>query len=109
MTTRRGARFGAWLLAAACLGGVASGVASRAVGDEDGAADDGVPAKELLVAGDEMKRYFLIGPHEKKKAPKEGWGCLIVMPGGTGSAEFHGFVKNIWASCCPDDFVAVQL
>lgn len=71
--------------------------------------DDSIPAKELLADGDAMKRYFLIGPREKKKAPKEGWACLVVMPGGPGGPEFHGFVKNIWDSCCPDDFVVVQL
>ncbi|MSR47222.1 MAG: hypothetical protein EXS13_09180 [Planctomycetes bacterium] len=71
--------------------------------------DDGVPARDLLVAGDGMKRYFMIGPQEKKKAPKEGFGCLVVMPGGPGGPEFHGFVKNIWNNCCPDDFVVVQL
>ena len=71
--------------------------------------DDGTPAKDLRAGDDEMKRYFLIGPHEKQKAPKAGFACLVVMPGGAGTAEFHGFVKNIWASCCPDDFVVVQL
>jgi len=104
MTKRHGALVGAWLVTAACVIGVAGG--ARAEEEKE---DDGVPAKELLAGGDEMKRYFLIGPHEKKKAPKEGWGCLIVMPGGTASADFHGFVKNLWASCCPDDFVAVQI
>jgi predicted esterase len=71
--------------------------------------EDGVPSRDVAADGDPMKRFFLIGPREKKKAPKEGWGCLIVMPGGDGSADFHGFVKNIWANGCPDDFVVVQL
>lgn len=71
--------------------------------------EDGVPSRDLRADGDPMKRYFLIGPREKQKAPKEGFACLVVMPGGPGGPEFHGFVKNIWNSCCPDDFVAVQL
>ncbi|MBL8843106.1 MAG: hypothetical protein JNL90_16420 [Planctomycetes bacterium] len=71
--------------------------------------ENGIPARDLLADGDAMKRYFLIGPREKKKAPKEGWACLVVMPGGPGGPEFHGFVKNLWDSCCPEEFVVVQL
>ncbi len=84
--------------------GVAVGASAVQAAD-----DDGIPARDLLAGGDAMKRYFLIGPREKKKAPKEGWACLVVMPGGPGGPEFHGFVKNIWDTCCPDDFVVVQL
>lgn len=71
--------------------------------------ENGIPARDLLADGDAMKRYFLIGPREKQKAPKEGWACLVVMPGGPGGPEFHGFVKNIWDNCCPEEFVVVQL
>ncbi len=85
------------------------GPAGRSQGKEAAVDEDGIPAKDLLVGGDAMKRYFLIGPREKQKAPKEGWACLVVMPGGPGGPEFHGFVKNIWNHCCPEDFVVVQL
>src|SRR5262249_2899933 len=34
---------------------------------------------------------------------------LLVLPGGDGSADFNGFVKNIWDSACPEDFVVAQL
>ncbi len=71
--------------------------------------DDGIPAKDLHAGGDAMKRYLLIGPKTDQKARKEGFGLLIVMPGGPGTADFHGFVKNLWQSCCPDDFVVAQL
>ncbi|MBM4014413.1 MAG: hypothetical protein FJ293_05545 [Planctomycetes bacterium] len=71
--------------------------------------ENGVPVRDLFAGGDEMKRYFLIGPRDGKRAPKEGCGCLVVMPGGPGGPEFHGFVKNIWNSSCPPDFVVVQL
>lgn len=84
-------------------GGSASSKGEPVVGE------DGVPVRDLVAGGDAMKRYFLIGPQEKKKAPKEGWGCLVVMPGGSGDDGFNPFVRNIWKSCCPDDFVVVEL
>ncbi len=71
--------------------------------------ENGIPSRDLRADGDEMKRYFLIGPREKQKAPKNGYACLVVMPGGPGGPDFHGFVKNIWNHCCPDEFVVVQL
>lgn len=71
--------------------------------------ENGVPVRDLLAGGDAKKRFFLIGPRDGVRPEKEGYGCLIVMPGGTGSADFHPFVKNIWLSSCPRDFVVVQL
>ncbi|MCI0342121.1 MAG: hypothetical protein L0216_13425 [Planctomycetales bacterium] len=63
-----------------------------------------VPSRDLRVGADPAKkkegnpkqRYFLVGPREKGKAPKEGYGLLVVMPGGDGSAEFHPFVKRVY-------------
>lgn len=67
-----------------------------------------VPAKDLRAAGDEQKRYFLIAPKEKRP-PTAGYALLVVMPGGTGEASFHNFVRRIWTEAIPDDWVVAQL
>lgn len=64
----------------------------------DEPADDvaDVKSQDLRAGGDEHKRYFLIGaPEGNAKAPAEGYGLVLVMPGGDGSADFQPFVKRI--------------
>src|SRR5687768_1526192 len=67
-----------------------------------------IPAQDLKVAGNEKQRYFLIG-EVPKNSPKEGLGLLIVLPGGDGSAEFHRFVKRIYANGLPENYLVAQL
>jgi hypothetical protein len=54
-----------------------------------------VMAQDVRISGDEnKKRYFLIGA----KVPRPtaaGYGLLIVLPGGDGSADFRPFVRRI--------------
>jgi predicted esterase len=75
-----------------------------------GAQDDvaHVPAEDLKLGGNEKQRYFLIG-QVPKNPPKEGLGLLIVLPGGDGSAEFHPFVKRIYANALPENYLVAQL
>jgi RNA polymerase sigma factor (sigma-70 family) len=54
-----------------------------------------VPAQDLRAGGDGRKRYFLIGAKDAKP-PAEGYGLLIVLPGGDGSADFQPFVRRIY-------------
>jgi RNA polymerase sigma factor (sigma-70 family) len=54
-----------------------------------------VPAQDLRAGGDEKKRYFLIGAKDARP-PAAGWGLLIVLPGGDGSADFQPFIRNIY-------------
>jgi predicted esterase len=61
-----------------------------------------------LAGGDEKKKY-LISPARIDKAPAEGYGLLLVLPGGDGSAEFWPWVSNIARECTPEDWVTVQL
>lgn len=68
------------------------------------AAAEGIKA----VAGNEKQRYFLVGD-PGKNPPAEGWGILIVLPGGDGSAEFHPFVTNIGENFAPDGYLTIQL
>src|SRR5439155_15621237 len=67
-----------------------------------------IPAQDLRADKDENKRYFLVGPHPGVTAPKEGYGLLLVLPGGDGSAEFHPFVKRIYKNSVPKGYLLAQ-
>jgi predicted esterase len=72
---------------------------------QDDVAD--VPAQDLTVAGEPQQRYFLIG--DATKAPQGGFGLLLVLPGGDGSADFHPFVKRIYKHAIPTGYLVAQL
>jgi len=80
-------------------------LASAAFAQEDVA---NIPAQDLKIEGNAQQRYFLIG-EVPKTVPKEGLGLLIVLPGGDGSAEFHPFVKRIYANGLPENYLVAQL
>ncbi|MBI4578521.1 MAG: hypothetical protein HY718_02395 [Planctomycetes bacterium] len=67
------------------------------------------PAKELNAGGDKDKRYFLMGPKGGGKPPKEGYGLVLVMPGGDGSAEFQPFIKRVYQNAVPTGFLVAQM
>jgi predicted esterase len=67
------------------------------------------PTEELKAGGDEKKRYFLTGPAAGAVVPADGWGLVLVMPGGDGSAEFQPFVRNIWKHVLKDRYLVAQL
>jgi predicted esterase len=71
-------------------------------------AEDEVASERLKAGGDEKKEYFLIGATKDRKAPKDGFGLVVIMPGGDGSAEFHPFVKRIFANALPNGYLAAQ-
>lgn len=58
------------------------------------------------IKGDTNKRYFLTMPDGE--TPAAGHKLLIVLPGGDGSANFRGFVKNIAARAVPPGYIVVQ-
>lgn len=58
-------------------------------------AADKAPVQDRRIGDDAQKRYFLIGLDKESKAPAGGYGLLIVLPGGDGSADFHDFVRDI--------------
>jgi RNA polymerase sigma factor (sigma-70 family) len=77
--------------------------------EEDPLADVAdIPSQELQAAGDANKRYFLIGPRKDAKPPAKGYGLLVIMPGGDGSADFHPFVKRIYKNALSDQYLAAQ-
>lgn len=73
---------------------------------EDDVAD--VPSQDLRAGKNPNKRYFLIGPAKESKAPKQGYGLLVVLPGGPGTADFHPFVKRIYKYAAPEGYLIAQ-
>jgi predicted esterase len=73
---------------------------------QDDVAD--VPSRKIAIGGDESKSYFLIGARETVKAPDKGFGLIVIMPAGDGSAEFHPFVKRIFKNALPEGYLAAQ-
>ncbi len=67
-----------------------------------------VASRDLRAGKDPNKRYFLIEPGKNARAPKKGYGLLIVLPGGDGSADFHPFVKRIFKHAVPPGYVLAQ-
>jgi predicted esterase len=67
-----------------------------------------IPTQDLHLGKDENKRYLLDGPRKNEKEPKDGFGLLVVMPGGAGTVEFHRFVKNVYKNAVPDGFLLAQ-
>ena len=68
-----------------------------------------VPALDFRVGDDEHKRVFLIGLDEKAKAPRKGYGLIVVLPGGGGGPDFTSFVRRIHQNAVPEDFLTLQL
>jgi predicted esterase len=73
---------------------------------QDDVAD--VSSQDLRAGKDEQKRYFLIEPTKGAKAPEKGYGLLLVLPGGDGTADFHPFVKRIYKHAVPKGYVLAQ-
>src|SRR5687768_14093073 len=67
-----------------------------------------VPSEDLRIGDDARKRYFLVGPIQGAEPPAEGFGLIVVLPGGDGSAEFHPFVKRIYKHAAPDGYLLAQ-
>jgi len=64
----------------------------------------------LHAGGDSNKQYFLMPPKtESPVPPPHGFKLLLVMPGGSGGADFHPFVSSIWREALADDYIIAQL
>jgi predicted esterase len=89
---------------------VASLLASLLAGSRSAGQDDvaDIVSQDLQVGKDKNKRYLLIEPPKSVKAPKNGYGLLVVLPGGTGSADFHPFVKRIYKNAAPEGYLLAQ-
>jgi predicted esterase len=67
-----------------------------------------VVSRELRAGKDEHKRYFLVEPPRNVRTPKKGYGLVMVLPGGDGSADFHPFIKRIYKNAVPEGYVLAQ-
>lgn len=70
---------------------------------QDDVAD--VPNRKVEL-GDGLEA-FVIG--EQKKTPKGGYKVVVVLPGGSGSADFNAFVRRMWKFSAPKGYLFVQL
>jgi predicted esterase len=67
-----------------------------------------IPSQDLRAGNNEKMRYFLIGPQQGTKAPEEGFGLVIVLPGGDGGEDFNPFVKRIYMNALPENYLVAQ-
>ena len=81
-------------------------IASRRLAAQEDIAD--ITSQDLAAGKDENKRYFLIGPPKESKAPKSGYSLLVVLPGGSGDADFHPFVKRIFKNALPEGYILAR-
>ena len=65
------------------------------------------PAQDLRIGGDAKKRYFLIGTRDARP-PDAGFGLLIVLPGGDGSADFGPFIRRMHKNALKDRWLVAQ-
>ena len=70
---------------------------------------EGFPCVERTIGENEKKTYFQIGPKTSGEMPEAGWKVLFILPGGDGSADFHGFCRRIHMNALPDGYIAIQL
>lgn len=69
----------------------------------------GVASTERIVGGDAQKRYLLIQADPAVQPPAEGFGLVLVIPGGDGSESNLGFVKRVFKASLSDRYVVAQL
>jgi predicted esterase len=93
-----------WFLVVASLS--ATLLAEGRLAAQDDVAD--IVSQDLRAGKDEHKRYFLIEPPKGTQAPKQGYGLIVVLPGGDGSADFHPFIKRIYKNAVPEGYVLAQ-
>jgi predicted esterase len=68
-----------------------------------------ITSQDLRAGKDENKRYFLIQSSKRAKPLTKGYGLLVVLPGGPGTADFLPFVKRIYKNALPEGYVLAQL
>ena len=70
-----------------------------------------IPAEDRRAQDDPYKRYILIGGPgaADQPAPPEGYKVLLVLPGGSGSPDFHSFIKRIYRDVLSDEYLLAQI
>jgi predicted esterase len=94
-----GRMYAGFVFAALVVSGLGPASAQEDVAD--------VPSKRLSLPADPNLAYFLISP-TGAEVPAEGYGLLVIMPGGDGGPGFHPFVKRICKYALGGRYVAAQ-
>ena len=68
-----------------------------------------IPADDRRAQNDPYKRYILIGGRGDQPAPPKGYKVLLVLPGGSGSPDFHPFIKRIYRHVLSDEYLLAQI
>ena len=68
-----------------------------------------IPAEDRRAQDDPFKRYILIGGRGDQPAPPNGYKLLLVLPGGSGSPDFHPFIKRIYRHVLSDEYLLAQI
>lgn len=68
-----------------------------------------IPAEDRRAQDDPYKRYILIGSRGDQPAPAKGYKVLLVLPGGSGSPDFHPFIKRIYRHVLSDEYLLAQI
>ncbi|NJN14330.1 MAG: hypothetical protein HC813_01395 [Planctomycetes bacterium] len=68
-----------------------------------------IPSEAVALGGHEKKSIFRLGPLPGAEEPEAGFGLLVLLPGGNGSADFNMFCRRILANGAGKEYVAVQL
>jgi len=68
-----------------------------------------IPAQDRRAQDDPYKRYILIGGRGDQPAPPKGYKVLLVLPGGSGSPDFHPFIKRIYRDVLSDEYLLAQI
>ena len=66
-----------------------------------------IPSQQLSVARDPNLSYFLIGP-VTKEVPPDGFGLIVVLPGGDGKADSLAFVKRVYKYSLGGKYIVAQ-
>jgi len=65
--------------------------------------------KTLQLASGSWTRYVLIPPSKSAQKPAGGYPVLMVLPGGDGSIDFHGFTRAMHEKAMDGRFVVIQM
>lgn len=71
-------------------------------------ADENFESIEIDVTDAAVGHYLLAPASAPEPAPADGYGLVIALPGGSGSADFHPFVRRIQEHALDDDYLVAQ-
>ncbi len=96
------------VIKAATLVALSCGTPGLRAGQENSTTDV-VSSMKCQVRKDNQRTFFLMSPQSVQKVPEKGYGLVLILPGGDGSADFQPFLKRVYAQSVPRGFLAAQL